>query len=132
MSSCPYIAFMSLCLGAHAPVPPLGRPTYPPCVPCTARPAGLRWPAEPRRTGTHRAAAARTHSGRVTLTALTAPATARPPAQAKLIAALGLAIENEGEDEFTRVVKEYDTVSKLDDWMTMILLRIKKGMTDLT
>jgi len=56
----------------------------------------------------------------------------RDSREAKLIAALGLAIENEDEDEFTGVVKEYDTVSKLDDWMTMILLRIKKGMTDLT
>lgn len=29
------------------------------------------------------------------------------------------------------VVKEYDTVSKLDDWTTTILLRIKKAMSNL-
>jgi alpha-soluble NSF attachment protein len=31
-------------------------------------------------------------------------------------------------DEFTKVVQEYDAISRLDNWMTTILLRIKKQM----
>lgn len=47
----------------------------------------------------------------------------------KLLTALCAAVEEKDVDAYTAVVTEYDTISPLDDWMTAILLRIKKGMS---
>lgn len=52
----------------------------------------------------------------------------RDSREAKLLHALNAAIEAEDEGGFTQVVKEYDAVSKLDAWMTQILLKIKKSV----
>lgn len=50
----------------------------------------------------------------------------RDSREANLLRSLISAMENDDADEYTQVVKEYDAVSKLDAWMTQILLRIKK------
>lgn len=52
----------------------------------------------------------------------------RDSRESKLLINLAEALENEDQEEFTQVVKEYDAVSKLDGWMTQILLKIKKGL----
>lgn len=41
-----------------------------------------------------------------------------------------LAIEEGNADSFTDAVKEYDKISRLDQWYTTILLRIKKQIQD--
>ena len=46
----------------------------------------------------------------------------RESREANFLADLTTAMENEDQDEFTRHIKEYDAVSKLDGWMTQILL----------
>lgn len=35
-------------------------------------------------------------------------------------------IEEKNVERFTEVVGDYDSISRLDSWFTMILLRIKK------
>ena len=40
------------------------------------------------------------------------------------------AIENENAEDFTAAVAEYDSISRLDQWMTSILLRIKKQINE--
>ncbi|XP_065068301.1 alpha-soluble NSF attachment protein-like [Rhopilema esculentum] len=46
-----------------------------------------------------------------------------------LIQGLITAHENEDVDAFTEAVREYDSISRLDQWYTAILLRIKKNIT---
>jgi alpha-soluble NSF attachment protein len=48
--------------------------------------------------------------------------------EAKFITALLEALEQGEEEAFTNVVFEYDQVTKLDNWKTAILLKIKKGI----
>lgn len=52
----------------------------------------------------------------------------RDSRESKLLINLAEAIENEDQEEYTQIVKEYDAVSKLDGWMTQILLKIKKTL----
>eukprot|EP00041_Stephanoeca_diplocostata_P010637 m.169314 g.169314 ORF g.169314 m.169314 type:complete len:290 (-) comp18241_c0_seq2:229-1098(-) len=52
----------------------------------------------------------------------------RDSREAKLVANLAEAMENEDAEEFTQIIKEYDAVSKLDPWMTQILLKLKKSL----
>lgn len=52
----------------------------------------------------------------------------RDSREAQLLGALADAMENEDVSEYTQVVKEYDATSKIDGWMTQILLTIKKSM----
>lgn len=44
----------------------------------------------------------------------------------KLIHSCMLALETENADDFTAAVKDYDKISRLDQWTTTMLLRIKK------
>ena len=39
-------------------------------------------------------------------------------------------LEEQNVDGFTEAVKEYDSISRLDQWYTTILLRIKKQAND--
>lgn len=48
--------------------------------------------------------------------------------EAKFVTALLEALEQGEEEVFTSVVFEYDQVTKLDNWKTAILLKIKKGI----
>jgi alpha-soluble NSF attachment protein len=48
--------------------------------------------------------------------------------EAKFIVVLLEALEQGDEDAFTNAVYEYDQVTKLDNWKTAILLKIKKGI----
>ena len=44
------------------------------------------------------------------------------------------ALEEENVDNYTEAVKNYDSISRLDQWLTTMLLRVKKtisGETDL-
>ena len=36
------------------------------------------------------------------------------------------AVEDSNVDAFTDAVREYDTISRLDQWYTTVLLRVKK------
>ncbi|XP_065833153.1 alpha-soluble NSF attachment protein-like isoform X1 [Oscarella lobularis] len=47
----------------------------------------------------------------------------------KLLRKILDAIEEQSVDAFTDAVKEYDSISRLDQWYTGILLKIKKAMT---
>jgi len=40
------------------------------------------------------------------------------------------ATENGDVDMFTEKVIEYDKLTKLDDWKTTVLLKIKKGISE--
>jgi len=40
------------------------------------------------------------------------------------------AIETENVEDFTAAVAEFDSISRLDQWMTSILLRIKKNINE--
>lgn len=44
----------------------------------------------------------------------------------KLVKLLLEKVESSDEDGFTEAVKEYDSISRLDQWFTSILLKIKK------
>lgn len=46
--------------------------------------------------------------------------------ESKLIKALIEKIEGQDLEGFTEVITEYDSISRLDQWYTTILLRIKK------
>lgn len=48
----------------------------------------------------------------------------------KLIKTLIEHLEEQNVDAFTDAVKDYDSISRLDQWYTMILLRIKKQLND--
>jgi alpha-soluble NSF attachment protein len=48
--------------------------------------------------------------------------------EAKFVTALLEALEQGEEETFTSVVFEYDQVTKLDNWKTAILLKIKRGI----
>lgn len=48
----------------------------------------------------------------------------------KLAKKLMEAMEEENADAFTDAVKEYDTISRLDQWTTTMLLRVKKSISD--
>ncbi|KAF8506917.1 vesicular-fusion protein SEC17 [Russula emetica] len=48
--------------------------------------------------------------------------------EAKFVTALLEALEQGDEEAFTSVVFEYDQVTKLDNWKTAILLKIKRGI----
>jgi alpha-soluble NSF attachment protein len=50
--------------------------------------------------------------------------------EAKFITALLDALEEGNEEAFTNVVFEYDQVTKLDNWKTAILLKIKRGLLE--
>ncbi|XP_785670.2 alpha-soluble NSF attachment protein [Strongylocentrotus purpuratus] len=47
----------------------------------------------------------------------------------KLLQKLIGALEDQNEDAYTEAVKEYDSISRLDQWLTTILLRIKKSIS---
>lgn len=48
--------------------------------------------------------------------------------EAKFVTALLDALDQGDEEAFTSVVFEYDQVTKLDNWKTAILLKIKRGI----
>lgn len=48
----------------------------------------------------------------------------------KLVCTLIEHMEEQNIDGFTEAVKDYDSISRLDQWYTMILLRIKKQLND--
>jgi alpha-soluble NSF attachment protein len=48
--------------------------------------------------------------------------------EAKFVNVLLEALEQGDEEAFTHAVFEYDQVTKLDNWKTAILLKIKKGI----
>jgi len=48
--------------------------------------------------------------------------------ECKLIKALMTHLEEQNVDAFTDTVKEYDSISRLDQWYTTMLLRIKKSI----
>ena len=48
--------------------------------------------------------------------------------EAKLLDNLIEAIEEEDVDKFTNFTYEYDSISKLDNWKTTLLLRVKKAL----
>lgn len=48
----------------------------------------------------------------------------------KLLQTLVEHMEEQNVDGFTEAVKDYDSISRLDQWYTMILLRIKKTLND--
>ncbi|CAG0879672.1 unnamed protein product [Cyprideis torosa] len=50
--------------------------------------------------------------------------------EAKLLKILIQHVEDNNEDEFSEAVKEYDSVSRLDNWYTTLLLRVKKNISD--
>lgn len=39
-------------------------------------------------------------------------------------------IEEQNSDGFTEAVKDYDSISRLDQWYTTMLLRIKKQVNE--
>lgn len=50
--------------------------------------------------------------------------------EAKLLRSLLEAQEEQNVEAFTEAVKEYDSISRLDQWLTTMLLRVKKGMSE--
>ncbi|WP_411027395.1 hypothetical protein, partial [Salmonella sp. s54925] len=50
--------------------------------------------------------------------------------ECKLLKSLLEAQEEENVEAFTEAVKSYDSISRLDQWLTTILLKIKKGIND--
>ncbi|XP_014841132.1 PREDICTED: alpha-soluble NSF attachment protein isoform X1 [Poecilia mexicana] len=50
--------------------------------------------------------------------------------ECKLLKKLLDAYEEQNVDGYTDAVKEYDTISRLDQWLTTMLLRIKKAIQD--
>ncbi|CAG0894074.1 unnamed protein product [Darwinula stevensoni] len=50
--------------------------------------------------------------------------------EAKLIKSLIGCIEEQNADGFSEAVKNYDTVSRMDQWYTTLLLRVKKGLNE--
>lgn len=50
--------------------------------------------------------------------------------ECKLLRTLLEAKEEQNTESFTEAIKDYDSISRLDQWLTTILLRIKKGMNE--
>ena len=50
--------------------------------------------------------------------------------EAKFIAALTEAVEAADEEAYTAAVVEFDQVTKLDNWKTSVLLKIKRGIQE--
>lgn len=50
--------------------------------------------------------------------------------EAKLIKTICSEIENQDIEAFTEAVKYYDSVSRLDTWVTTLLLRVKKSLSE--
>ncbi|EDO32381.1 predicted protein [Nematostella vectensis] len=50
--------------------------------------------------------------------------------ECKLLRSLLEAQEEQNVEAFTEAVKEYDSISRIDQWLTTMLLRIKKSMND--
>lgn len=50
--------------------------------------------------------------------------------ECKLLKNLLVAQEEQNAESFTEAVKEYDSISRIDQWLTTMLLRIKKGMNE--
>jgi alpha-soluble NSF attachment protein len=50
--------------------------------------------------------------------------------EAKFVNALKEAVEAGDEESFTGAVVEFDQVTKLDNWKTGILLKIKRGIQE--
>ncbi|KAJ7365416.1 hypothetical protein OS493_005523 [Desmophyllum pertusum] len=50
--------------------------------------------------------------------------------ECKLLKNLLAAQEEQNAESFTEAIKEYDSISRIDQWLTTILLRIKKGMNE--
>jgi alpha-soluble NSF attachment protein len=48
--------------------------------------------------------------------------------EAKFILALLETLEQGDEEAFTNAIFEYDQITKLDNWKTAILLKIKRGI----
>lgn len=46
--------------------------------------------------------------------------------ECKLVKTLLDKLEQSDEDGFTAAIQEYDTISRLDQWFTSIMLKIKK------
>jgi len=46
----------------------------------------------------------------------------------KLVKQLTTYVEEEDADGFTEAVAEYDSISRLEQWYTTLLLRVKKGL----
>lgn len=40
------------------------------------------------------------------------------------------AVEENNIENFTNVVKDYDSISRLDNWCTTLLLRVKKAINE--
>ena len=50
--------------------------------------------------------------------------------ECKLVKSLIGHMEESNVDGFTETVKDYDAISRLDQWFTTMLLRIKKQMAE--
>jgi alpha-soluble NSF attachment protein len=50
--------------------------------------------------------------------------------ESKFLVALTEAVEAGDEEAYTAAVVEYDQITKLDNWKTSILLKIKKGIQE--
>merc|ERR1711970_657142 len=50
--------------------------------------------------------------------------------EAKLVKTLCTEIENQDIDAFTEAVKYYDSISRLDNWYTTLLLRVKRSLSE--
>ena len=50
--------------------------------------------------------------------------------ECKLVKTLINHVEESNVDGYTESVKDYDSISRLDQWFTTILLRIKKQIAD--
>ncbi|KAG8892834.1 vesicular-fusion protein S17 [Tulasnella sp. 403] len=72
------------------------------------------------------AVTARRNYGRYSARDVTFPSTR----EAKFLNALIEAVEAGDQEAFTGAVVEYDQITKLDNWKTSILLKIKKGIQD--
>jgi len=46
----------------------------------------------------------------------------------KLLKTLFAACEDQNVEDFTNAVRDYDAISRLDQWYTTMLLRIKKSI----
>uniref|UniRef100_A0A1I7ZIQ1 Alpha-soluble NSF attachment protein n=1 Tax=Steinernema glaseri TaxID=37863 RepID=A0A1I7ZIQ1_9BILA len=50
--------------------------------------------------------------------------------ECKLIKEIISAMEDQDEDRFTEAVKNYDRISRLDDWHTNLLVRVKRSIDE--
>lgn len=50
--------------------------------------------------------------------------------ECKLVKALLQAVEDQNVDNYTEAVREYDTISRLDQWYTSLLLKVKKAIAE--